>query len=98
MQRNTHNAEPGEVSVRDVDADGDGLFRVRMPVSSTTEARDGEAFTRDRLRGFREQIAAGDVGVFLDHGRNESTGSRYSALGKVGYWADLAERGVPAAG
>jgi len=66
--------------------DGDGLYRIRMPVSSTAEARDGDAFTRDRLRGFADQIAAGDVGVFLDHGRSPLGDARYSALGKVGYW------------
>jgi len=84
--RARHDADPDRVEVREGEDDGDGLFRVRMPVSSTTEARDGDAFTRERLSGFRDQIEAGDVGVFLDHGRNMETGSRYSALGKVGYW------------
>jgi hypothetical protein len=86
-QHRSHFEASGDaVDVRAGEDDGDGLFRVRMPVSSTAEARDGDSFTRDRLRGFRDQIDAGDIGVFLDHGRNESTGSRYSALGKVGYW------------
>jgi len=84
--RARHDADPDRVEVREGEDDGDGLFRVRMPVSSTTEARDGDAFTRERLSGFRDQIEAGDIGVFLDHGRNVETGSRYSALGKVGYW------------
>jgi hypothetical protein len=93
QHRSRHDADPDRVEVR-AGEDGDGLFRVRMPVSSTTEARDGDTFTRDRLAGFRDQIEAGDVGVFLDHGRNVETGSRYSALGKVGYWdsPELAER------
>ena len=92
--RSHFQASGDAISVREGEGDGDGLFRVRMPVSSTAEARDGEAFTRDRIEGFRDQIASGDVGVFLDHGRNETTGSRYSALGKVGYWdtADIVER------
>ena len=88
-KRRTYSAEPGRVEVREpTDDDGsDGLFRIRMPVSSTMEARDGEAFTRDRLEGWTRQIEAGDVGVFLDHGRSVGE-SRYSALGKLGYWDD----------
>jgi len=82
--RTRHEADPDHVEVRE--EDGDGLFRIRMPVTSTAEARDGVAFDRDRLEGWTRQIETGGVGVFLDHGRNETTGSRYSALGKVGYW------------
>ena len=90
-KRRTYSADPGRVEVREpIDADdSDGLFRIRMPVSSTREARDGEAFSRDRLEGWVRQIEAGDVGVFLDHGRTVGE-SRYSALGKLGYWADPA--------
>jgi hypothetical protein len=89
-QRRTHSADPDRVEVREAtdEDDSDGQFRIRMPVSSTLEARDGEAFSRSRLEGWVRQIESGDVGVFLDHGRNASTGSRYSALGKLGYWAD----------
>jgi len=90
-KRRTYSADPDRVEVREPtdDDDSDGLFRIRMPVSSTREARDGKAFTRDRLRGWVRQIEAGDVGVFLDHGRTVGE-SRYSALGKLGYWADPA--------
>lgn len=88
QHRSHFQADSDRVSVREGEDDGDGLFRVRMPVSSTAEARDGDAFTRDRLRGFADQIADGDVGVFLDHGRSGLGSSRYSALGKVGYWTD----------
>jgi hypothetical protein len=91
-QRRHFTADGDAVEVREPEGadDGDGLFRIRMPVSSTQEARDGEAFTREKIDGFREQIADGDVGVFLDHGRSGPGTSRYSALGKVGYW-DSAE-------
>jgi hypothetical protein len=87
--RRTHEADPDAVSVRDpetVDEDAEGLFRIRMPVTSTGEARDGEAFTRDRVEGFREQIEAGRVPLFLDHGRGGPGETRYSQLRKVGYW------------
>ncbi len=99
QHRQTFHASSDAVSVREIDtADGDGLFAIRMPVSSTAEARDGEAFSRERLDGFARQISEGDVGVFLDHGRSGIADSRYSALGKVGYWAnaDVVDRDVGA--
>ena len=76
-QRRTYSADPDRVAVREPsdEDDADGLFRIRMPVSSTAEARDGDAFDRDRLEAWVRQIDAGDVGVFLDHGRNHTTGS-----------------------
>jgi hypothetical protein len=87
-QHRQFNPDPGDVEVRQPEG-GDGMFRIRLPVSSTAEARDGEAFERDRLEGWVRQIETGDVGVFLDHGRNfDVAESRYSALGKIGYWDD----------
>jgi|APHM01.1.fsa_nt_gi hypothetical protein len=86
-----HSPDPADVRVRDVDIEDDAgrdLFAVRMPVTSTAEARDGDAFDRERVAGFAEQIREKTVPVFLDHGRNEATGSRYSALGKIGYLAE----------
>lgn len=89
-QRSYHNPAPERVTVRDVSDsdDDDGRFAVRMPVTSTAEARDGEAFSRERVEGFAEQIRERTIPVFVDHGRNETTGSRYSALGKMGYLAN----------
>ena len=94
QHRSTFQASGDSLAVREGEDDGDGLFRIRMPVSSTTEARDGAAFTRERIAGFRDQIEAGDVGVFLDHGRSGPGDSRYSALSKVGYWdsPEIADR------
>ena len=96
QRRSQHTAPSDTIRVREVEVDGDDAdeFIVRMPITSTGEARDGEAFSRDRVEGFREQIARGGVGIFIDHGRNAETGSRYSALGKVGRLAEpeLVER------
>ncbi|AFH22028.1 hypothetical protein OSG_eHP14_00240 [environmental Halophage eHP-14] len=95
-QRRVHTPDPDAVEVREIadDSPSDGLFSIRMPVTSTAEARDGVAFDRTKVEGFRDQIAGERIPVFLDHGRNEQTGHRYSALGKVGYLAEpeLAER------
>jgi len=62
-QRRTYSADPDRVAVREPtdEDDADGLFRIRMPVSSTAEARDGDAFSRDRLEGWVRQIDAGTV-------------------------------------
>jgi len=66
QHRQTFQASGDAVSVRDVDRDDiDGMFAIRMPVSSTAEARDGKAFSRDRLDAFARQIDEGDVGGCL---------------------------------
>lgn len=80
----TYSPDTGTVTVRDVETDGE-FYRVRVPISSTATARDGQAFSRERLEGFREQIQRRQVPVFIDHGKNDSTGNRYSALGKLGF-------------
>lgn len=88
-QRAYHSPDPDRIEVRDVDDPEDGLMTIRMPISSTAEARDGDAFGRDRLEGWAEQIRDGSVPAFLDHGHNmDVSGSRYSSTGKVGYLAD----------
>jgi hypothetical protein len=87
--RAVHEADPENVAVRDPPelSDDDGLFRIRMPVTSTGEARDGDAFDRSLVEGFRKQLAAQRVPLFLDHGRGGPGETRYGQLRKVGYWA-----------
>ncbi|ELY96660.1 peptidase U35 phage prohead HK97, partial [Natrialba taiwanensis DSM 12281] len=88
-QRAYHQPDPDRVVVRDLDESEDGMFAIRMPISSTLEARDGDAFDEERLRGWETQINEGTVGVFLDHGMNTDLSmSRYSGTGKLGYYAD----------
>ena len=82
-----HDADPDHVEVRDPEpGDADGLFRIRMPVTSTGEARDGDAFSEERVRGFRDQLREGRTPLFLDHGRGGPGETRYGQLRKVGYW------------
>ena len=95
--RARHTAPGEQIEVREVDTEErDGAwFAIRMPISSTIEARDGKAFTRDRLEGWERQIDQGTVPVFADHGKNSDVAaSRYSAFGKFGYYenAELTER------
>jgi hypothetical protein len=95
--RQVHEADPDAVEVRqpDVDDGSANLFRIRMPITSTGEARDGEAFSDDRLRAFQAQLQSERVPLFLDHGRGGPGETRYGQLRKVGYWdaPSIEERG-----
>ncbi|MDQ2052847.1 peptidase [Natronolimnohabitans sp. A-GB9] len=77
-------ASRDEIEVKE---DEDGRKRVRMPISSTAEDRDGDEFSENGLEDLRDQINAGKVPAFLDHGRG-SRGGYYGALGIVGTWDD----------
>jgi hypothetical protein len=80
-----HDPDPDRIDVRETVNEGsDAFLTVRMPVASTETARDNQAFSRERLAGWRSQIEDRQVSLFVDHGKNEMTGSRYSALGKIG--------------
>lgn len=84
-----HHPDADRVTVRETDEDG--TFSVRMPLASTGEVRNqgDDPLSREELDGMRQQIEEQAVGVFLDHGSNmDIGGSRYSAVGKVGEWAD----------
>ena len=88
QHRAYHQPDPDDVEVRDLDGN-DGTFAVRMPIASTGEVRNegDEPLTRDEIEGMAQQIEQRSVGVFLDHGSNmDVSGSRYSAVGKVGEW------------
>jgi hypothetical protein len=81
-----HDPAPDAVTVRDIE-DGGRLYRLTAPISSTATARDGQAFSRDRLATFRDQINAESqpVPLMVDHGKSEVGGeARYSVLGRVG--------------
>lgn len=89
QHRAYHQPDPSRVTVHDLDGD-DGTFAVRMPIVSSGEVRnenDG-AFTRDELEGMAQQIEERGLSVFLDHGKSELGGSKYSAIGKVGEWTN----------
>jgi hypothetical protein len=96
QHRAYHQPDPDDVEERDLDGN-DGTFAVRMPIASTGEVRNegDEPLTRDEIEGMAQQIEQRSVGVFLDHGSNmDVSGSRYSAVGKVGEWeaSEVTER------
>lgn len=85
QHRAYYQPDPDDVAVRQLEDGEEGLLAIRMPISSTVEARDGEAFDADRLRGYARQINDGVVKVFMDHGTNSDLApSRYSAAGVLG--------------
>lgn len=71
-----------DVEIKDAD---DGAARIRIPVSSTAQDRDGDQFSRRGLEDMREQLESGKVPMMLDHGRG-SEGGFYGTLGIVGRW------------
>ena len=87
-QHTSYDPDAAEITVREDGRDiptRDGFMTVTLPISSDRRARDGEAFSADRLRGFRQQIDGERmVPVFLQHGRSELSEDRYGALGKIG--------------
>lgn len=96
QHRAYHQPDPSRVTIREDDPDEDGVFTVRMPIASTGDVRNerDEPLSRDALEGMAQQIDTGSVGVFLDHGASTlgggggMFGNRYSAIGKVGVWAN----------
>lgn len=71
------------------DADGESQHFVRVPVSSTSEDRDGDQFTEAGLKNQQQQFDQDAVPMFLDHGASED--SRYATRGIAGKW-ESAER------
>lgn len=74
---------------KDETDDGVEATFIKVPISSTSEDRDGDEFTEEGLERMVEQLQAGDVPMFLDHGISPETGWQdYRALEAVGGWKD----------
>lgn len=83
-------ADPGDVEIKEPDDEtADSRRKIRMPVSSTAQDRDGDQFSEDGLEDLQQQFNDEKIPMFLDHGRG-SRGSYYGTLGIVGRW-DAAE-------
>jgi len=87
----THTQPTGDaINVRQPEGTDD-VFDVRLPIATTGEVRNegDDPLTRTELEGMADQIAAGGVGVFLDHGGSaHGGGARYGATEKLGEWVD----------
>jgi len=69
--------------------DDSGKTSLRIPISSTTEDRDGDDFSPEGLKNMLEQLNTGNIGLYLDHGF--STFGIYNALDMIGafYGGDI---------
>ena len=84
------DAAPGQAKVwkaRLVES-GPEVTLVRVPISSTTEDRDGDEFSLAGLESMLAGLKSGKVPLYLDHGFRESGARLYGALDMLGAWID----------
>ncbi len=84
------DAAPGQVKVwraRLVES-GPEVMLIRVPISSTTEDRDGDEFSLAGLESMLAGLKSGKVPLYLDHGFRESGARLYGALDMLGAWID----------
>lgn len=67
---------------------GPEVTLVRVPISSTTEDRDGDEFSLAGLESMLAGLKSGKVPLYLDHGFRESGARLYGALDMLGAWID----------
>ena len=83
-------AAPGQTKVwksRLVES-GPEVTLIRVPISSTTEDRDGDEFSLAGLESMLAGLKSGKVPLYLDHGFRESGVHLYGALDMLGAWID----------
>ena len=84
------DAAPGQVKVwkaRLVES-GPEVTLTRVPISSTTEDRDGDEFSLAGLESMLAGLKSGKIPLYLDHGFRESGARLYGALDMLGAWID----------
>jgi HK97 family phage prohead protease len=84
------DAAPGQVKVwkaRLVES-GPEVTLIRVPISSTTEDRDGDEFSLAGLESMLAGLKSGKIPLYLDHGFRESGARLYGALDMLGAWID----------
>lgn len=67
---------------------GPEVTLIRVPISSTTEDRDGDEFSPAGLESMLAGLKSGKVPLYLDHGFRESGARLYGALDMLGAWID----------
>lgn len=92
-KRTHHRAKSGRAELRTPDDDEEGEARLRMPVSSNVEDRDGDVFSAEGLSDLAAQLnSEGErIPMFLNHGRGGESTTMYGISDMVGHWdsADL---------
>lgn len=66
--------------------DGTEYTHIRVPVSSTSEDRDGDHFDDDGLDDLKAGFDRADTPVYLDHGLDESGFPAYRTEDMIGRW------------
>ena len=90
LKTKSFDAAPGQMKVwkaRLVES-GPEVTLVRVPISSTTEDRDGDEFSLAGLESMLAGLKSGKVPLYLDHGFRESGARLYGALDMLGAWID----------
>ncbi len=67
---------------------GPEVTLIRVPISSTTEDRDGDEFSPAGLESMLAGLKSGKIPLYLDHGFRESGARLYGALDMLGAWID----------
>jgi HK97 family phage prohead protease len=67
---------------------GPKVTLIRVPISSTTEDRDGDEFSLAGLESMLAGLKSGKIPLYLDHGFRESGARLYGALDMLGAWID----------
>ena len=78
--------EPETKSVGFVEKDGQDLLRV--PISSTSQDRDGDEFSKDGLERQLEQLKSGTVKMYPNHGDVQGFDMPYPFQHIMGKWVD----------
>lgn len=69
-----------------VDETEDGQTEITVPISSTTEHRSGGVMTEPALDSMVDQLEAGTVGLWDDHGLDETGWREYRRSDMYGWW------------
>ena len=77
---------PTATSDVEIQADGDGQPRIRVPISSTSEHRSGGQMTERALESMADQLDEGRVGLWDDHGLDETGFHAYRREDLYGGW------------
>lgn len=70
-----------------LDQSDDGATILRVPVTSTSQDRDGDRLTENGINAVAAQLESGETPLYLDHGLSAETGFReYRVADMIGGW------------
>lgn len=66
--------------------DGPDVLQIRVPISSTNEDRDGDAFSDQGLQSMLTQLQTGKIPYYADHGLDDDGFRTYRVIDMLGKW------------